>query len=662
MRVTGFLRRLYGKLIGVNINSLPPEVRFSNPDYQLSTSVHQVADHQGAENQRIVSLIPVLSGEKIRLVFLVITPELWSSVEPLWERSKMDNRFIVTVVVLKSTSSDISLSSLSKAQAYFDAAGISYFTEDGFSFQNSRAHVVFYPLPYSSLYPDRYKPEVAAAMGCRIAYIPYGLEVGGGVFNARYQYDTEVPRVAWRVYARSLGQLKSFSRYCSYGNGHVVLTGHPRTERNFHQGIRSEDIQISKVRGRSVILWTPHFTVNTRRKWSSFLDYHETIVRMIDERPDLFLLVRPHPFLKASLAKHESWGGNCVSNWFSNIDEKDNMHVDTAADYRHAFEISSAIMADAGSFLVEYLLTGKPVCYLTGKDDIGLSQEVRSLGCYYSGATELDLDSFLDRVVRKGEDSLSEARNFAVKAYFGADNPIPSQAILEDIIYNSDQCALRPCSSNLPLSQVHDVAYQYWLKATSTHLAPEAYYQAQEDKLREILIRHAKGRFAVDIGCGNGRFTQIISAHFEFTEATDPNMQLINEAREHADEAGIANISYSIERLEHAETLSTYDFVSCMGVTSGLVDDEVFIKSIWKLKAAMRPGAVLLVKDSLSLTAPEMINWNGYTAVYRNATSYTHAFQTVGLNLVEEILITQDVEKNRINSFYVFSECNGSSS
>lgn len=631
-------------------------------DLQKLTQGEQSGLHQTQElNDRLTalkdpSLIEVLPGEKIRLVFFVITPEIWPSFESVYKRAQNDARFSVSVVVLKCANSEIALTSLAKAYSLLESKGVSYFTEENFSLDSYQPHVVFYPLPYDSLIPIGFKPSFVAAKGCRIAYISYGQEVGGGLFNARYQYDSEVPRVAWRIFARSEGQRINFGRYCSCGNGHVVVTGHPRIESyGSPSAITVSHPAIVKAQGRLVVLWTPHFSVLERRKWSSFLDHHEAILRLVDDRPNLFLLVRPHPFLRSSLEKLANWGVERVSAWFDAIGERDNVYLDTETDYRPAFAVSSALMADAGSFLVEYLHVGKPICHLTGKDDIGLSEEVGSFDCFYPGANDVEIASFMDRV-SNGEDTLYEARKSALQNYFGPANQTPSQSILDEIAKEIGCRAARVYSTDMPSTLQHEKAFQYWIKATTTFLAPAEYYQKQEDELRAIMRRHATGRFAVDIGCGNGRFTEILSDHFEFTEGTDPSEQFIIEARENANRKGIANIAYSMERLEHAESLSTYDLVSCMGVTSSLIDDDVFIKSIWKLKAAMRPGAKLLVKDTLSLSSPELVEWDGYTAIYRNLKAYIGSFEALGLTLVEEIELAKDDDRKRTNRFFLFRQ------
>lgn len=668
MKLADFLKRLRGKITGLNAISARFDILQMQLDRLMTITTHSNPGFTAQKPQPEVSsqnvlplnpstdagssLIEVLPGEKIRLVFLVITPETWPSLEFVWERAKNDNRFTTSVVVLKSAAPDIALMSLAKSQELLESKGVSYFTEQNFALDCYRPHVVLTTIPYDSLYPQNYKPELIVAKGCRLAYISYGLQVVGGVFMKRYSYDTEVPKLAWRVFARSRDHLVNFGRYCSKGNGHVVVTGHPRIESYRPDVIKLEHPVSAKSQDRMVILWTPHHNVLTRRKWSSFLDNYETILRLIDDRPDLFLLVRPHPFLRSRLAKLESWGEERVVAWFKTINEKDNVFVDTETDYRPAFEVSSALMTDAGSFLVEYLYTGKPICHLTGRDDIGLSEEARDLDCFYPGANEKDIADFLEKVIRN-DDPMFGPRRMALHYYFGQENQTPSQTILDEIANEIGSRAPRVYRTELPPPSQSRISILD--DGSNNFLAVTNFYQEIEQALRVVLRKHATGRFAADIGCLNGRFTEILAEHFEFTEATDPSEQFISEARESADCKGITNIAYTVERLDHAESLSTYDFVSGLGITSSLIDDEAFIKSIWKLKAAMRPGAKLLMVDTLSLSEPRLIERIGFKAIYRNVASYVGAFEIAGLSLLEEQVISKDDKSSLTNRLFVFA-------
>lgn len=604
------------------------------------------------ENNR-VEFRQVKETERIRLVFFLVTPEIWPSMEPVWREACADDRFTAVVVVLETTDVNLTLISQTKARALLEESGVPYLTSTRFSMQSYQPHIAFFPLPYGHLYPERFKPEAIIQNGCRIAYIPYGLEVGGGLFNARYQYDTEIPRLAWRIFARSDSQMASFGRHCLVGNGHVRVTGHPRSEKTQTKFENSDCNNLKEqAQGRPIILWSPHFTVNSKRKWSSFIEHHETIMRVFEKRQDLFLLIRPHPFLRSALAKHAEWGQEKTNSWFTEAEARNNVTVDKTTDYQTAFDASSALLSDAGSFLVEYLYMNKPICYLSGEGNIGLNEEVSALDYFHPGNSAALIEEFLLMVLHRQEDPKAEARGKALRAYFGPPKRVASKEILNTVAIEVNEPLFFDQSGAKPSAE-HEKAFDYWVKAKSTYLAPSTYYQQQEETLVELLDQHASGRYAVDIGCGNGRFSEVLSRYFEHVDATDPNPRLIEEARENASTKGIVNLCYSVERLEHAESLSSYDLVSCMGVLSGLLDDDIFLKSIWKLKAAMLPDARLLLKESLSLAGPEAIEWNGYTAMYRNISAYLTAFETTGLQLFDERVIYEDKAKARTNRFFL---------
>lgn len=286
---------------------------------------------------------------------------------------------------------------------------------------------------------------------------------------------------------------------------------------------------------------------------------------------------------------------------------------------------------------------------------MGLSEEAQDLACFYQGTNKAEIADFLDKV-SSGYDPMLEQRRLALHSYFGPENQKPSKIILDEIANELGTFSPRAYSSDWPSPSSHKAVLQSWTKAPTTFLALTENYQGMEQALRNILNRQATGRFAADIQCANGLFTETLQEYFEFTEAVDSDEQLISEALESAKFKGITNVSYTVERLDHAESLSTYDFVCCMGLTSKILDDEQLIKTIWKLKAAMRLGAKLLIGDTLNLSATEMTERDSFKAIYRNIAEYLRVFEITGLSLLEELVVSEDKETGRTNRLLIFAQ------
>ncbi|MEM9642374.1 MAG: methyltransferase domain-containing protein [Pseudomonadota bacterium] len=600
---------------------------------------------------------PALPGEPIRLVFLVLTPQVWPTLKPIWELASRDDRFHTKVVLLENATPEDGLSGLLAARTMLENQHVPFVQGNAFSLERYTPHVVFLPLPYPNLYPRNCTPDAVRACGARIAYVPYGLEVGGGAYNARYQYDEPVIRDAWRVFARSHTQLQSFGRHCATGNAQVVVTGHPRADERPTQDIQLDQAVLERAADRKIVIWAPHFSVTTRRKWSSFLENHETMLEEIKSRQDLFFVLRPHPLLERTLRQAKGWSAEKARNWFLELDAIPNLYVDKAAEYWPTFNSSAALMSDSGSFLVEYLLTGKPICHLLGKDAIGLTDEAHQLAAFHPGTSGQEISDFLNQV-ETGKDVLEEARKSARETYFGSFEEQAAPRILDEIIRGIND---RPFVDVLAsYSEKHEAAFSYWKSAQTTFLAPPEYYDKQEELMTALLERHPPAGFAVDIGCGNGRYTEVLAKFCDHVEGVDPGPALIEEAKARAEGKSIENIEYRIERLERLELVASYDLVCCMGVLSGLIDNDAFLKATRTLLSATKPGGMILLKDSLSIGAPQATEWNGYTAVYRNIDDYLSSFRTLGLEMIEEVTIAPVNEKGLTNRFFLFRRTNGS--
>ncbi len=89
---------------------------------------------------------------------------------------------------------------------------------------------------------------------------------------------------------------------------------------------------------------------------------------------------------------------------------KSHVEWDFSADYRYAFSQSDALMADAGSFLLEYLPSRKPILFLTHKNCLGINSSAEFIYDAYDVANEsADIKTFVDNLV-SGKDPMRDKR------------------------------------------------------------------------------------------------------------------------------------------------------------------------------------------------------------------------------------------------------------
>ncbi len=592
---------------------------------------------------------PLVGGERIRAVFLVVTPQVWPSLEPVWRQASEDDRFETKVVVVEKNDAADALSGLIGARELLLRNDVPFTSGSHFDLRAYRPHLVFYPLPYQ-FYPKGFDHATANECGARIAYVPYGLEVGGGAANARYQHDELLQRQAWRIFVRSKEQQRNYGRYCASGNAHVVITGHPRSDRLARSEHGMHSAFVERAKGRKIILWAPHFSVATRRKWSSFLENHEAIISEIEKRSEQFFVMRPHPFLKRALRVTEGWSAKKTQALFDRITALENVYLDKAPDYWPVFAASDALMTDPGSFLVEYLLFDNPICLLDSWDNMGLSHEAAAFDAFRPGRTTEEIRRFMDDVA-EGNDDKAQARASARREYFGDLDGRAAERIVEAMVSGMSDRAFVPKASTH--TSDHVAALNYWKKATTTYLAPPEYYERQHAILMELLDRLRPSGFALDIGCGDGRFTELFAEHCVFVEGIDPGASLIAQAVMNAKERGIDNIEYRVGNIETHQDIASYDVVSCMGVLSGIIDNESFLRVTQRIRASAKPGGLLVLKESLSIGEPQGVHTDGYIAVYRNIDDYLEAFRNAGFSLEEETTIAPTNEQGLTNRLFV---------
>ncbi|MDF0731918.1 CDP-glycerol glycerophosphotransferase family protein [Pseudomonas entomophila] len=372
---------------------------------------------------------------KRRIAILYQLPESWGNVRTLWEAARDDADIEVTVVMLPFIHNDYQWKR-ETCEAHLNESGVPFVAWDAFELQDARFDAVIYTSPYDETRPPAYRfANLRQQVGCT-AYIPYGLEVGGGAHNYVYQYGQPVIAGATAVFVRSEGVREMFARHCPSGAGHVHVTGHPRMDGLANLEAFPVDPALRQAIGdRQAVLWNAHFSIDGDF-WSTFDVLAADIFEAFAQRPELALIFRPHPLLWKKLSNLNILDAAGIDALKQALQAR-GVIIDEHTDHRHAFAASDALLSDVGSFLMEYLATGKPVLYLHNPHGLGLNEEGRSVVRHYQSASSAtEVAHFLDQL-RSGEDQLGERRRAAIEEFFhGFDGQAGQRAlnVLKDLM------------------------------------------------------------------------------------------------------------------------------------------------------------------------------------------------------------------------------------
>jgi hypothetical protein len=355
-------------------------------------------------------LAPVPADRPVRVAFFVqAAAENWNSTASVWRAFADDPRCDTKLVLMPFLHPDYPAGRTLATQ--FIEQKIPFVRCEHYDVRRERPDVAFFQNPYDHTRPAPFHVANVLPIVRRIAYVPYGLEIGGGSNNLMLQFGKTLQLNAWRVFVRSERAKRLYALHCPAGNAHCVVTGHPKLDAVL--ATRPEDVDPELrawAEGKRVVLWNPHFSLSRDdAHWSTFLKWKDVLLRFFEERRDLALLARPHPHLFKHALNERMLTADDIAAFRARFEASSNMRLDERSDYRHAFNVSSALISDASSFLLEYPATGKPLLFLPNKKGVGLNEDGEVVDSYYKAESEAELLQFLNMVAR-GEDPKRQER------------------------------------------------------------------------------------------------------------------------------------------------------------------------------------------------------------------------------------------------------------
>lgn len=605
---------------------------------------------------------------KIKVDFLFQWAPGWSNFESVIAALQKDGNFICRVLLLPFHNSGQQDPDNPQARAFLEARNIAWIWHEDDDYLTYRPDVVFVQNPYDFTRPERFSCRMLAQNRIRYAYIPYGLDVGEGETNLRFQYNMDCHNLASWIFVRSAQHKKLYREYCRAGNKHVHVTGHPKFDSVALW--RKPPTQS----GRKVLLWTPHFVEGEQTGWSTFVHYCDTLLYIAMTYP-IELIVRPHPLFVPRL---KAFGGQAVEMFSRLVNYAascDNIRLDLDPSYDRAFAEADALLADAGSFLLEFLPTQKPILYLTHDTCLGLNKSASFVKKSYQVATNAqDIDDFVNMVIA-GEDTHKEKRMAALRENFF----VPPVSAGDEICQVLRRAFERRIARETRVvgdeeMKIDRQAVLTFFESRAQHsdrdnhltmtMYQSAELAAQRDAHEKALILPLLALTAdarlLDIGCGNGRWYGALREGSVRYTGVDFSPSLIAIAQEK-----YADCPASAFHVMKANDISPalvppdspgFTHVIISGVLIYLNNDEV-TETFSRLAEITVPGAIIYLREPVAVRERLTLkgHWSAelnshYSAIYRTPEALLALIAASDERLPFELLKADEMYPARFNN------------
>ena len=382
----------------------------------------------------------VRKQKKIRVVFLPMNTAMWRYGR-VYQRMLEDERFDPVIVtaprIIQPKESYIkeqdAMLQFFKGLGCGVSAGYDASADVWNKLAQWEPDVVFYTQPYEGLLPNSY--EHWRNLKYLVCYTPYSFQLS----KVGWNWDNAIQNYAWRHFVSLPYHVRTCQEYSRVKGVNAVPVGYFFEEE--YQDALTDRALLDKVwRGdrRKRVIWAPHHSVEAGAsfKTSAFFEICDEMVRLREKyRDKIVFAFKPHPMLRDNL--HQRWGKERTEAYYADWANAENSFLDDGA-FIPLFAGSDAMVHCSGSFIVDYIYTGKPVQYVYCKDrnapDCGEIGDA-ALKAHYPAHDVADIERFFEDVVLAGNDSMKKQREDVYQKYLKSPNGKTfSENVVEDIL------------------------------------------------------------------------------------------------------------------------------------------------------------------------------------------------------------------------------------
>lgn len=388
------------------------------------------------------ALEKVRKKDKIKVVFFALFSTIWKYDE-LYKLMVKHNRYdpIIIVCPIVNQGKDFMMGEMERTFQNFKSKNynvVKAYSQEGDKYLDVKKiikpDIVFYTNPYSRLIDNRYYiDKYSDTLTC---YVPYAIMTT----NFNIFYDLDFHNLIWKIFCETTIHKEVASAIQRINGRNMVVTGYPGCDALMIGNKPSIDVWKNKDKRIKRIIWAPHHLIDLKdhgNRVSNFLEYYEIMLEIAKKyNKEIQIAFKPHPLLRLKLEKNPEWGKDRTDNYYNRWENLENGQLENS-EYIDLFLGSDALIHDSGSFITEYLVTGKPSLFMIRDESIIKYWTIygqKAISVHYQSRNERQLIDFIDQVVLANNDWMKKERlNFVNNIIYPPNGMTASENILSSL-------------------------------------------------------------------------------------------------------------------------------------------------------------------------------------------------------------------------------------
>jgi hypothetical protein len=318
-----------------------------------------------------------------KVVFFPYLSSTWDALESIYQAFARDERFITDIVIIPAHR-DSPTGRINLYEDFLTGAGIPHTPYNDYDLEKDHPDIVFVSNPYDSVLDPPFHSARIRQNCHMLVYVPYyGITAGNFSKKRPEKYAEPMHLAADKLIVQSKLVAEAYNRYCPGTQGRYWPLGSPKIDACKKRSAQALDEAgpagrewQELIAGRPVFLLDTHYRLLAfeRRlpgggRYNIAILYLSKILNHVAQRPDIFLIWRPHPLTEITITNYVKGYSDAFLNSELNAlcklaGELPNCRIDREKDFYLSFALSSALIAlSNGSLKYTYLSLDKPVIY-----------------------------------------------------------------------------------------------------------------------------------------------------------------------------------------------------------------------------------------------------------------------------------------------------------